>query len=176
MIRTGTHGRDACLSLKSSHLYRNELSRLPRRGRNRSNESAGRDSRCHDNLGEAKQKSKAEFRGFALPLSRTRLSWSPLIADRNLSPFPGWWHVCPAHTDSANLVLWFMTMRPQRSRLLTIRLAPTMPRMPMATQCTCLHAYADRQIWNLLEKKLVELRATGARSISILDAGCGPGT
>jgi SAM-dependent methyltransferase len=39
-----------------------------------------------------------------------------------------------------------------------------------------LHAYADRQIWNLLEKRLVELRATGARSISILDAGCGPGT
>jgi SAM-dependent methyltransferase len=38
------------------------------------------------------------------------------------------------------------------------------------------HAYADRQIWNLLEKKLIELRSTGAKSISILDAGCGPGT
>jgi len=39
-----------------------------------------------------------------------------------------------------------------------------------------LHAYADRQIWALLEAKLTELRATGASSIAILDAGCGPGT
>jgi SAM-dependent methyltransferase len=39
-----------------------------------------------------------------------------------------------------------------------------------------LHAYADRQIWNLLDKKLIALRSTGAGSISILDAGCGPGT
>ena len=39
-----------------------------------------------------------------------------------------------------------------------------------------LHAYADRRIWALLEAKLTELRATGASSIAILDAGCGPGT
>ena len=39
-----------------------------------------------------------------------------------------------------------------------------------------LHAYADRRIWTLLQRKLLELRATGARSIRILDAGCGPGT
>ena len=39
-----------------------------------------------------------------------------------------------------------------------------------------LHAYADRQIWTVLEAKLTHLRATGASSISILDAGCGPGT
>jgi SAM-dependent methyltransferase len=39
-----------------------------------------------------------------------------------------------------------------------------------------LHAYADRRIWALLEAKLKELRATGASSIGILDAGCGPGT
>ena len=39
-----------------------------------------------------------------------------------------------------------------------------------------LHAYADRRIWALLETKLRELRATGASSIGILDAGCGPGT
>ena len=39
-----------------------------------------------------------------------------------------------------------------------------------------LHAYADRRIWALLETKLADLRATGASSISILDAGCGPGT
>src|ERR1700761_619006 len=38
------------------------------------------------------------------------------------------------------------------------------------------HAYADRCVWALLEKKLVELRATGASSVSFLDAGCGPGT
>jgi SAM-dependent methyltransferase len=38
------------------------------------------------------------------------------------------------------------------------------------------HAYADRRIWTLLQRKLSELRAAGARSISILDAGCGPGT
>jgi hypothetical protein len=38
------------------------------------------------------------------------------------------------------------------------------------------HAYADRRVWTLLEAKLTDLRATGASSISILDAGCGPGT
>ena len=39
-----------------------------------------------------------------------------------------------------------------------------------------LHAYADRRVWALLEAKLTDLHATGATSISILDAGCGPGT
>src|SRR5882672_5911044 len=38
------------------------------------------------------------------------------------------------------------------------------------------HAYADRQVWLLLDKKLSKLRAAGANSLSILDAGCGPGT
>jgi SAM-dependent methyltransferase len=39
-----------------------------------------------------------------------------------------------------------------------------------------LHAYADRRLWSLLEGKLNELRATGATSVNLLDAGCGPGT
>jgi SAM-dependent methyltransferase len=39
-----------------------------------------------------------------------------------------------------------------------------------------LHAYADRRLWSLLETKLNDLRATGATSVSLLDAGCGPGT
>jgi SAM-dependent methyltransferase len=39
-----------------------------------------------------------------------------------------------------------------------------------------LHGYADRRLWSLLETKLRDLRASGARSVSILDAGCGPGT
>ena len=38
------------------------------------------------------------------------------------------------------------------------------------------HAYADRHVWSELDTKLRDLRATGATSISILDAGCGPGT
>jgi SAM-dependent methyltransferase len=38
------------------------------------------------------------------------------------------------------------------------------------------HAYADRCLWSLLETKLTELRARGACALSILDAGCGPGT
>jgi SAM-dependent methyltransferase len=38
------------------------------------------------------------------------------------------------------------------------------------------YAYGDRQIWVLLEKKLIELRSRGADSVTILDAGCGPGT
>ena len=38
------------------------------------------------------------------------------------------------------------------------------------------HAYADRRIWALLERKLIDLREAGARSIRVLDAGCGPGT
>ena len=38
------------------------------------------------------------------------------------------------------------------------------------------HAYADRRLWSLLETKLNDLRTSGASSISILDAGCGPGT
>jgi SAM-dependent methyltransferase len=39
-----------------------------------------------------------------------------------------------------------------------------------------MHAYADRCVWALLEKKLAELRASGASAVSFLDAGCGPGT
>ncbi len=38
------------------------------------------------------------------------------------------------------------------------------------------HAYADRQVWSVLDTKLRELRASKATSITILDAGCGPGT
>jgi SAM-dependent methyltransferase len=39
-----------------------------------------------------------------------------------------------------------------------------------------LHAYSDRRVWSVLEAKLHELKATGARSVALLDAGCGPGT
>jgi SAM-dependent methyltransferase len=39
-----------------------------------------------------------------------------------------------------------------------------------------LHAYADRQLWCRLETMLRDMRTAGASSISILDAGCGPGT
>jgi SAM-dependent methyltransferase len=38
------------------------------------------------------------------------------------------------------------------------------------------HAYADRYLWSVLDAKLTALRATGATSIRLLDAGCGPGT
>ncbi len=38
------------------------------------------------------------------------------------------------------------------------------------------YAYSDRYVWSLIDRKLVAHRATGARTISILDAGCGPGT
>ncbi|HVJ54091.1 MAG TPA: class I SAM-dependent methyltransferase [Aliidongia sp.] len=39
-----------------------------------------------------------------------------------------------------------------------------------------LHAYADRRVWSVLDAKLMDLRAKGASSVRILDAGCGPGT
>lgn len=39
-----------------------------------------------------------------------------------------------------------------------------------------MHAYADRCVWALLEAKLTDLRASGASSVRLLDAGCGPGT
>jgi SAM-dependent methyltransferase len=48
-----------------------------------------------------------------------------------------------------------------------------------ATRLFCFdgqHAYADRYVWSLLEAKLSGLRAAGATSLSVLDAGCGPGT
>jgi hypothetical protein len=38
------------------------------------------------------------------------------------------------------------------------------------------HAYADRQVWSVLDTRLRELHAAGTTSISLLDAGCGPGT
>ncbi|HEX9462587.1 MAG TPA: class I SAM-dependent methyltransferase [Alphaproteobacteria bacterium] len=38
------------------------------------------------------------------------------------------------------------------------------------------YAYGDRYLWSVLDSKLTALRATGATSINILDAGCGPGT
>ncbi|WP_283813528.1 class I SAM-dependent methyltransferase [Bradyrhizobium sp. Leo170] len=39
-----------------------------------------------------------------------------------------------------------------------------------------MHAYADRCVWDVLETRLADLRASGARSLRFLDAGCGPGT
>ena len=39
-----------------------------------------------------------------------------------------------------------------------------------------LHAYSDRYVWAVLEHKLADIRASGATSIRLLDAGCGPGT
>jgi SAM-dependent methyltransferase len=39
-----------------------------------------------------------------------------------------------------------------------------------------MHAYADRCVWAVLEKKLTDLRDSGASSVRLLDAGCGPGT
>src|ERR1700674_3579379 len=39
-----------------------------------------------------------------------------------------------------------------------------------------MHAYADRCVGAVLEKKLTDLRASGASSVRFLDAGCGPGT
>ena len=39
-----------------------------------------------------------------------------------------------------------------------------------------MHAYADRCVWAVLEKKLTDLQASGASSVRLLDAGCGPGT
>ena len=38
------------------------------------------------------------------------------------------------------------------------------------------YAYGDRCIWETLFARLCSLRASGARTISILDMGCGPGT
>jgi SAM-dependent methyltransferase len=38
------------------------------------------------------------------------------------------------------------------------------------------HAYADHCLWDVLDGKLVALRAAGRTDIRILDAGCGPGT
>jgi SAM-dependent methyltransferase len=39
-----------------------------------------------------------------------------------------------------------------------------------------LYAYSDRRIWSLIDGMLVARRASGAESVRILDAGCGPGT
>jgi SAM-dependent methyltransferase len=39
-----------------------------------------------------------------------------------------------------------------------------------------MHAYADRCVWAVLETRLTDLRASGASSVRLLDAGCGPGT
>jgi SAM-dependent methyltransferase len=74
-----------------------------------------------------------------------------------------------------------MTVRLQSSRLPTIRLvaitSPTPDGDPTHLfEFDGLHAYADRRLWTLLDTKLTELRATGASSINILDAGCRPGT
>jgi SAM-dependent methyltransferase len=39
-----------------------------------------------------------------------------------------------------------------------------------------LHAYADRYVWSVLSDTLLQRRASGATSLRLLDAGCGPGT
>jgi SAM-dependent methyltransferase len=38
------------------------------------------------------------------------------------------------------------------------------------------HAFSDQHVWSVLDTKLRELRKTGVTSLSVLDAGCGPGT
>lgn len=38
-----------------------------------------------------------------------------------------------------------------------------------------VHSYADRCLWQQIEKELINLRETGATTVKILDAGCGPG-
>lgn len=39
-----------------------------------------------------------------------------------------------------------------------------------------IHGYADRQVWTVLDAKLLALKADGAKTVTFLDAGCGPGT
>jgi SAM-dependent methyltransferase len=39
-----------------------------------------------------------------------------------------------------------------------------------------VHGYADQQVWKVIEEKLASIRAAGADGLSVLDAGCGPGT
>jgi len=41
---------------------------------------------------------------------------------------------------------------------------------------TTIHNFADREIWRRLDATLMRLAADGRKEISILDAGCGPGT
>jgi SAM-dependent methyltransferase len=41
---------------------------------------------------------------------------------------------------------------------------------------TSQYSFADREIWRRLEATLTRLAASGRRTISLLDAGCGPGT
>ena len=87
--------------------------------------------------------------------------------------------ICPTVIVSATLIRWFMTVRPQTSRLPTIRLAAITSPMLMVIRRICfpwsarLCGLADL---DSLEAKLTHLRATGATSIKILDAGCGLGT
>lgn len=38
------------------------------------------------------------------------------------------------------------------------------------------HAYSDRTVWSEIDRLMMERFRTGATTISILDAGCGPGT
>lgn len=38
------------------------------------------------------------------------------------------------------------------------------------------HAYADHQVWTCIMARLCEIRLSGTTSLSVLDAGCGPGT
>lgn len=38
------------------------------------------------------------------------------------------------------------------------------------------HAYGDRKTWEVMQSKLLALRAQGARQLRVADLGCGPGT
>src|ERR1019366_6539128 len=38
------------------------------------------------------------------------------------------------------------------------------------------YSFGDRQTWAVIEQRLYKLRLSGARSLRILDLGCGPGT
>jgi hypothetical protein len=89
--------------------------------------------------------------------------------------------ICPADIDSASLIRWFHDSAAANVAVAYnqaggdyVAYADGDPTHLFAFNG--LHAYADRLVWTLLEAKLTDLHATGASSISILDAGCGPGT
>ena len=64
--------------------------------------------------------------------------WSPHTAEHTQVPMLHGGKTCPADIDSATLIRWFMTARPQTSQLPTIRLAAITSPMLMVIRRTCL--------------------------------------
>ena len=103
-------------------------------------------------------------------------SWPLHTADHTPSFYAYGDKTCPANIDSASLIRWFTIVRPQTLRLAYNQAGGDYVAYADGDPMNLFefdgpHAYADRRVWTLLDAKLTDLRASGTRSIRVVQGG-----